>query len=581
MMLVVCIRLAFLQLWRERAAACCRVLAMAAILVPLVVLLGLKFGIVSALRDNLLRDPHTLEISIISTPEPFTEADFAELRRRPEVGWLQPDTGSIFTRVGVQAAADEAESKSTPYSLIPTAEGDPVLRAADVAAPADDAAVITHKLAEQLQLHEGDEIRVSAWRNRYQERMQKKFRIAAVLPNRCHASAAVFAPAAFTLEVRRFISAGNGTPGIAADLAKGSYAAVVLPPGSAQEVSRALCAYDAKLQTERVGEGGSPEPGSLVVSNAARRLNPAGAAKLLEIAQGHNCKAYPYNPPVSGWLASTGSKLQISGETAVDGAISECPAPPTLYVAPGCAGTGEDTLCLLSAGGEESRIFCRLRESEGIPAGQALVSPQMLCLLHIAQKYLLLWDYRTGSARYPEQNFFCMRLYANSLENTEPLLRFMEQRGVVCNARLNSIHHVLQLERALDNLFLIICTGAGVGALISFGLSLFNEAELHRRHYATVQLLGAGRGALALIPIVSALAETMAVLCVTFLCFAGLAFLIDFLMMTEDGSLPPCRLALSHVCTFSAVCFATAFVASLAAAGKVLSISPSEILRES
>lgn len=580
-MMGTCMRLALLQLWRDKGSTLCRVLAMAAILVPLAVLLGLKHGLVSALRENLLSDPRTLEISILSTPEPFTEADFDTIRRRPEVGYLQPDTGSIFTHIGVHPAGTEVTGTGTPYSLIPTSAGDPVLRSGHVEVPMGETIVITQKLAEQLQLKPGDKVCLAAWRNQGRESLQKDFSVAAVLPLRCHAAAAVFAPAEYTLEVRRFLSAGNGIPGIAAELHTGSYTAVVLPPGTGEEVARAMVAYDNGLRVIPASvESGLPE-GSRLVCNEKGVILPRGAAQLVDIARGHNCAAYPYNPSLRVHLETADTELEIHTDAGVDGPVYECEVPPTLYVAPGSCAKTEDTVCLISAGGEQSRVYCRLREAEGVTPGHAVATPQLLCLLHTAKKRLLLWDYRTGSVRYPEQAFFCMRLYANSMENTESLLRFMEERGVSCRAQLSTIHRVLQLERSLDNLFLIICFGAGAGALISFAMSLFNEAELHRRHYATVQLLGAGRLSLALIPVVTALAETVAVLLLTFLCYALAAGLISLLMTTENGAPPPCRLELFHVLVFSGICLGTAFLASLAAAAKVLRITPAEILRES
>lgn len=580
-MMVCCIRLAFLQLWREKGGALCRVLALAAILVPLVVIWGLKCGIVSSLRENLLRDPRTLEINILSAPAPFTEADFSALRARPELGYLQPDTGSIFTRVGVCPAAQAADAAATAYTLIPTSAGDPVLRSADMEQPAGDAVVITHKLAQEQHLKPGDEVRLTVYRNQHREKSERILRVAGVLPERCHSTAAVFAPAEFALELRRFLSAGNGTPGISADLHAGSYAALALPPGAAEDVQQALLSYDAKLLvTPAAPETELPE-GTLLVHRKEGKMSAEGATMLMEMARSYSCAAYPYNPSLRVQLAGAGAEMTVCTETAVEGSEGECAAPPTLFAAPGSMEEGEETIALPSAGGEQSRIFCRVRVAEGVPEGRLVASPQLLCLLHLAQERLLLWDYRTGSVRYPEQAFYGMRLYADSLEHTEALLRFAESRGMVCRARLNTIYRVLQLERSLNVLFLIISIGAGLGALISFGMSLFNAAELHRRHYATIQLLGAGRLSLSIIPVVTALVETLAVLVVTLLCYHLIAWCISLIPATETGGAPPCLLVSSHALIFCGICFATAFVASLAAVGKVLSITPAEILRES
>ena len=54
--------LAFADLWFERRLALCTILGMAAVLAPLIVLAGLRAGVVEGVREALLEDPRTREI---------------------------------------------------------------------------------------------------------------------------------------------------------------------------------------------------------------------------------------------------------------------------------------------------------------------------------------------------------------------------------------------------------------------------------------------------------------------------------------------------------------------------------------
>lgn len=55
--------LALLDLRAEHWLAACTVLSLAAVLAPLLILAGLRAGVVEGLRDLLLQDPRTREIT--------------------------------------------------------------------------------------------------------------------------------------------------------------------------------------------------------------------------------------------------------------------------------------------------------------------------------------------------------------------------------------------------------------------------------------------------------------------------------------------------------------------------------------
>jgi len=60
------VRLAMADLLAERLLASCTILALAAVLGPLVVLAGLRAGVVQGLREVLLEDPRVREVTTAS-----------------------------------------------------------------------------------------------------------------------------------------------------------------------------------------------------------------------------------------------------------------------------------------------------------------------------------------------------------------------------------------------------------------------------------------------------------------------------------------------------------------------------------
>ena len=71
--------------WHERALSLCAVLALATVLAPLLILFGVRNGVISNLQERLLQDPRNLEIVPVGSGK-YGKAFFEELRKRPDVG---------------------------------------------------------------------------------------------------------------------------------------------------------------------------------------------------------------------------------------------------------------------------------------------------------------------------------------------------------------------------------------------------------------------------------------------------------------------------------------------------------------
>ena len=97
----------------ERLLSLCAVLTLAAVLTPLLILYGVKFGVVQTLTDRLQNDPRTLEISPVGSGH-FTPDYLAQLRQHPSVAFVLPRTRSISPKVATQVSGcmDSAISRS-------------------------------------------------------------------------------------------------------------------------------------------------------------------------------------------------------------------------------------------------------------------------------------------------------------------------------------------------------------------------------------------------------------------------------------------------------------------------------------
>lgn len=108
----------------EALLSACAVLGLAAVLAPLLVLLGVQHGVISAMTERLLKDPRTLEAIPVGSGK-YGPEWFRELSSLSEVAFVLPQTRSIAATVYLRNPQQSAMTRSV-CPIIATAEGDPL-----------------------------------------------------------------------------------------------------------------------------------------------------------------------------------------------------------------------------------------------------------------------------------------------------------------------------------------------------------------------------------------------------------------------------------------------------------------------
>lgn len=169
----------------------CHVLALMAVIAPLLVLFGLKFGLVGSLTERLQRDPGVREIIPLGGGR-FSADFIAQLAKRSDVAFALPRTRQIA------ATADlliPEQGRGATVEMIPTAAGDPLLQQVDPPAGLGQI-VLSFTAAEKLGVHVGDEVQASFSRQqagRLQWR-QMRLQVTAVLRLDAFERDGLFAP---------------------------------------------------------------------------------------------------------------------------------------------------------------------------------------------------------------------------------------------------------------------------------------------------------------------------------------------------------------------------------------------------
>lgn len=156
-------RLAARDLLHQKLASLVLVLALAAVLTPLLVLFGLKFGVIDNLVRELVEDPRNREIRLVGHGR-FDQDWFTSMAARAEIAFVIPRTRGAAAAIDLRP--DTPGGQRATVELIPTAPGDPLLEGY-AKAPADTGSiVISAGTARLIGAKTGDLVKGSVRRKR-------------------------------------------------------------------------------------------------------------------------------------------------------------------------------------------------------------------------------------------------------------------------------------------------------------------------------------------------------------------------------------------------------------------------------
>ena len=152
--------LAFKELrhdWKATGVLLCVIVS---IVTPLLILFGLKQGVINTQRELLLNDPCNLEIKMLGHYH-LSPLWFEQKAKDSRIQFIIPITRFLNTDINII----DKENKNSFVDLIPTGQGDPLLKLTAIAAPVQDNEVlITHALAKRLHINKGEQIQSQLFR---------------------------------------------------------------------------------------------------------------------------------------------------------------------------------------------------------------------------------------------------------------------------------------------------------------------------------------------------------------------------------------------------------------------------------
>lgn len=148
-------KLAWKDLKNEPILSLCLVLGIVAVLAPLIVIAGLRSGVLTSIRQTLLEDPHVREIVNVSNRS-FSPDYLKKIASRKDITFLIPRTRTLASSLFMEKETSKGNGRH--IMLVPTAQGDPLLQNYRMSIHGNNQIILSSSAADYLHIHQGDQI---------------------------------------------------------------------------------------------------------------------------------------------------------------------------------------------------------------------------------------------------------------------------------------------------------------------------------------------------------------------------------------------------------------------------------------
>jgi putative ABC transport system permease protein len=587
----------------ERLPSLCLALALAAVFCPVVIILGLKNGAVENLRQALLRDPSNLELRPRSSME-VDASSLSRIRALRGVGFAVPKTRSL----GLAAVQFQLGEKVAELDLVPTAAGDPVLERHGAVQPGPMQAVLTFVAARALGLDANGPARIVMSVGRYdadgrREEKTLPIEVVRVLPLAATTLRAAYVNLDLLEAVEQFREnlavpwlQWPGGDSVAADPVFDGFVVwgeEVMAPALASRVAVA-----SNFLEQRTIEQTDPdwELAALAARHGHVKLfynrndpQPNDGIQRVKalLAEGNAAGVLPWsNPRELTVVDSLNRRFPVLLHTALseDSAGTSQGMAPLAMTLPASVVISPPTCIEVASrvGRLEFPMEISGRVGSPVNEGRNILHgpPWLTGVLRHLDFRTLQWEPEGKRFLLGRRSFSGLRLYARSIEDVRPLTETLRNEGIECDSAADRVERVLELERNLGSLFLIVCAFSLTGGGAALALSLYGTIERRRRDYGMLRTLGASKLLLGFLPMIEAVVLSGAGFIIAMGLFHACAALINRVLVPqaeEAGAF--CQLPLHMQASVGAVILGLALLCSSVAALRVLSISPSDAIR--
>lgn len=618
-------RLAYRDLRDEMLLSLCLVSAIAAVLAPIMVLAGLKYGFMEILRSKLIQDPSFRLLTPISAQN-RGEAFFKSLSSRPDVAFVQPTVLQSGTQARIEV---EATKKGEQFDMEPTSAGDPLILDNGGAIPAADEVTLSNPGAKALGVSAGDTVVVVVFRSLAGRREVQRvpLKVRSILdPTIGDTQQRAYVSVGLVLDIERYRAGitvpGRGWIGVARPPDQAFDGAYLLLENGLTEVealslatslgfadAKNVTSAEFKTATGLEGEGAEqilllsnvakPVPGSQIASIHTRlgdrkfRMLPV-AGNLEVIVEGTDIpvRAHAADPSAFKVGVEKGdtSRFPTWRADASYIQVERILLPKKIAEAKSIEPGARVNLMVKARNADDATQSLKIMVYvDGIVDGDAVFMPPALVGMLLRSRSVMIdYDPKLSTLLRSDIGFLSYRAYSRTIDDITTIEDMLKERGDPPRTKSDAVKQLRRLDTALTSMTLIVALVALLGGSAVLIASFYAAVERKKGELSLLRLLGFSRGDIFSMPILqSVMLATAGFALALVLFFAFSEFINSYISkdLTQDGvdlaqGGKMCRLGYSHIAMFAVATFAIAILSSLIAANRTLQIDPAEALRQ-
>ncbi|NOG82766.1 MAG: FtsX-like permease family protein [Planctomycetes bacterium] len=211
----------------------------------------------------------------------------------------------------------------------------------------------------------------------------------------------------------------------------------------------------------------------------------------------------------------------------------------------------------------------------------AFVPARLAGILNLFKLRNITFDNRISEFVLSRRGYAGFRLYASTIDDVDRIRQHLEEEGIPVHTEAERIRDVSELDTYLTLIFWLIAAVGIIGGVAALMASLYASVERKRKDLSILRLIGLSGASLLRFPIYQGIIIAVGGVCMAFLFFESLAWIINSLFSSHlqvEESL--CCLSIWHLLIILGTTVAVAVLAGTIAAWRVTRIEPAEALRD-
>ncbi len=598
----------------------CLIMAISAVLSPLLLLFGLKYGIIDWGLNSLKTNPIYREIRPM-TSKSFNQEWFDQMDQQADISFIIPMTRQISATV---KAGIKGKEGNESLNIIPTRESDPLILENGAKVPGKGECVLTQFAAEALKASVGDVLVASASRivkSQY-EFGDMELKVTGILSLRASELKSLYVPLPVLEAVERYKDGQSvpefGWPGSTPKAYPEYDGLIIVLPEKLDKVDElGLCnktgftkieSLDNAVLPEKAGFQVLPEKTVYRLYTMTKAAGEENIANVSNRLRGKNAHIFPWVSPLNAQLTDKDGKeiasLSLYGLSPDEQMAEETGLAPVPEWGKSQSSSREMLKIMLppDVSVTEGEYIIKIAKENEILTFPVSVLPQktpwdrvslipseLAGILKLYQSRNIQFDENLEEFVLFRQGYAGFRLYARSIFDVDNLRKFFDSKGIPVHTEIMEINKVIQLDKGFTLIFWLLAAVGIAGSVASLVASLYASVERKKREMSVLRLIGLSGGKLFRFPVYQGIMIAGGGFFVSMIIFGIFSKLINRLFspyvhklldFPMEAGVSFCRLPFLHTSGAFICTITIAAVAAMVAAIRVTRIEPAEALRD-